>query len=279
MPDQQIVMKKYRLPLEYMIREVNFFHHCEFAPPLINYNLIKKQLFSRYIKGTRYLTLEDFFSQKDLIDEIAGMLNEFHRKNPGRPQIFSYRKLWHEILKYLTQKGENKLVERVRRFSFNFIDKPVNFSYVYGDLLPQNIIMTLKKPHKKFFVDGENGPFIKSLDSIGNRYIDVAYFIGWLISSIVYRPAVKISKGNEKDKLLDFSYRFFAKYNPENEKCVIEFLMYLFVYHLSYHYRKIADKKKGYPSKVLEYYRELIPLLANKYSSIEKFLYKIDELF
>ena len=50
MPDQQIVMKKYRLPLEYMIREVNFFHHCEFAPPLINYNLIKNSYFRDILK-------------------------------------------------------------------------------------------------------------------------------------------------------------------------------------------------------------------------------------
>ncbi|MBW3012401.1 hypothetical protein KY311_04400, partial [Candidatus Woesearchaeota archaeon] len=176
------VIKKYtaKTPKKRLSQESTFLKFCPFAPKVLQKDTKNKRLDMAFIPNAKMSTVDILLKKKIIID-TARVLRITHKrkkflqnelKEQKDAEKFDYVAV---IKKYLSNISDKNFVERIKRdlHKFDILNDKKDYTLIHGDLWSNNILIK----DGIYFIDAEH-PETKNKYSIGNKYIDIAFFLG-----------------------------------------------------------------------------------------------------
>jgi thiamine kinase-like enzyme len=217
------ILKKYKSDRSKrsLKQEAIFSKYSPFAPRVIAKDESEGSLYTEYIPGARMLTL-DYLLKKNIMGDIGRALRITHKRKKlffkdltdaqkKRAHDFNYITQLKKIIKNI---DDEQFVARIKRDfkKFEVMNNTKDFALIHGDLWLNNILLK----GEVYFIDAER-PETKGYLSIGNKYVDVGFFITQsMLKRSFYnktRDGTKIQEKKLRKAVNDFvSNYFFGKY-------------------------------------------------------------------
>jgi len=212
------LLKKYKgkRSAKSLKQETIFSQYSPFAPRVVGTDESKGKLYTEYIPGAKMPTL-DYLLKRNIMVNIGRALRITHKrkkiffkglsdKEREQAQKFNYLTQLRKIIKNIDDK---QFVNRIKRDmkKFEVLNDTRDFALIHGDLWLNNILLK----GDVYFIDAER-PETKGFMSIGNKYVDVAFFITQSMLKRAFYNKVSFNKKIQKKKLRKAINEFVSNY-------------------------------------------------------------------
>lgn len=227
-----------------LIRDTTFHQYNPFSPKVKDYS--KDWMKMEYIPKGKMPTLADLTGWSKLIHKIAENLRIMHSKPVAKQmpeahqkQKFDYRL----VLRKFTSKIEDpKFVKKLSTNidQFKILNKEEDFGLIHGDFWLNNIIVA----KEVFFIDGEE-EYLKTDKSLGNKYLDVAFFIAYSILRRAFFEKLTENKPINEQKIRKTINKFLGTYFGKKKPNQIRIVKALSLSFLSKVHMYALKEKRG----------------------------------
>jgi tRNA A-37 threonylcarbamoyl transferase component Bud32 len=220
-----------------LLQDFNFNKYDPFSPAILKVSKEFKYFYQQYIKHSRTPTLQELLKE-GLTKKIAKRLSVMHNKEIVRSIKEDHQKeesvdYVAVLKKYLESVKDKKLAREVfrQKGKMKVLNEEEDFALIHGDLAFHNIL--LQKTFfwdDIYFIDGE-AELVKTKRSVGNKYIDLSFFIAHnlLMKSYAARLNGEMINHEVIEKAVYFFLDNYAHHNGISQKKLVKAMALYFI--------------------------------------------------
>lgn len=238
-PDKDRVKKKFVGDLKWtrMLQDFNFNKYNPFSPAIFKVSKKFKYFYQQYIRDSRTPTLEELLDEV-FIKRIAKRISIMHNKDIvmnikedyNKKEKINYVSVFKKYSESVKDKKFAREVSR-QKGKLKVLNEEEDFALIHGDLALHNILLQkILFFDSIYFVDGE-AELIKTKRSVGNKYVDLSFFIAHNFLMKSYAARLNGEKINEEEikKAVSTFLHNYSHHNGISQKKLVKAMALYFL--------------------------------------------------